>query len=371
MNNLIALRTTFILSFIFIGSLSLKAQVDQSYQDTTHKILVVRPNQPAAVPAKAHKTTTNTSTTPDPSDPDTFVAPPANATQVKANKTTTPANTSTTPDPADPDTFTTPPANTTPPPVNYTTPAASGNTPPAKVYAPTTAERTGAPTYMNPIPPKKHVTLQTSIVPANSTYRQSVPVTAPAAGKPNTTPAITVTQTVVKGPGVIEKFRTDTVTVIKKDTVFVAKHDTVTIKPPKHKSNKILFAELGGPGLAISINYDARFGDEKDGLGFRVGMGYFFSSGNTVFTVPVQVNYLIGSNGKYIELGAGTTFLNSTGDNTDGTFIFDRVRGLVGTATVGIRFEPEKSLNFRVGFVPIFYDEGVIYAGGLSLGYTF
>lgn len=162
---------------------------------------------------------------------------------------------------------------------------------------------------------------------------------------------------------------------VKIDTVFILRIDTITVSKPKHTSNKILFLELGGPGLAVSLNYDQRLSCEcgKEGWGYRVGMGYFGDGGNTVFTIPLQINYLLGINGKYLELGGGTTFLNSTGDNKGKTFIFDRVTGFVGTATIGFRYEPEKSLNLRLAFVPIFagQGEGIIYAGGLSAGYTF
>jgi hypothetical protein len=160
---------------------------------------------------------------------------------------------------------------------------------------------------------------------------------------------------------------------LKKDTVYITKVDTINTTTPRHQSNKILFLELGGPGLAISLNYDQRFSTKKTGLGFRVGMGYFGDGGNTVFTIPLQLNYLLGNNGKFFEFGAGTTFLNTTGDNTGKTFIFDRVTGFIGTATIGVRYEPAKSLNFRLAFVPIFAGpgEGVIPAGGFSIGYTF
>jgi hypothetical protein len=133
-----------------------------------------------------------------------------------------------------------------------------------------------------------------------------------------------------------------------------------------------VYFEAGGPGLALTINYDARFGHKRNGFGYRIGAGYFASGGNNVFTIPIQVNYLVGNGTSLLELGAGTTFLNSYGDNKGKTFIFDRVTGFIGTATIGYRYQPEqKGINLRIGFVPIFYDEGIIAAGGVSVGYTF
>ena len=133
-----------------------------------------------------------------------------------------------------------------------------------------------------------------------------------------------------------------------------------------------VYFEVGGPGLALTINFDARFGHKRNGFGYRVGAGYFASGGNNVFTIPIQVNYLAGNGSSLLELGGGTTFLNSYGDNKGKTFIFDRVTGFIGTATIGYRYQPqERGINLRIGFVPIFYDEGIIAAGGVSVGYTF
>jgi hypothetical protein len=150
--------------------------------------------------------------------------------------------------------------------------------------------------------------------------------------------------------------------------------DSTKVESSEQTGNKAqsVYFEVGGPGLALTINYDARFGHRRNGFGYRIGAGYFASGGNNVFTVPIQVNYLAGNGSSLLELGAGTTFLNSYGDNKGKTFIFDRVTGFIGTATIGYRYQPQqKGINLRIGFVPIFYDEGIIAAGGVSVGYTF
>jgi hypothetical protein len=153
----------------------------------------------------------------------------------------------------------------------------------------------------------------------------------------------------------------------KTDTTLMVKDTTAKIKAQNG------FIEFGGAGLAISANYDARFHQERNGWGYRVGLGFFSSGGNTVFTVPFQVNYLIGEHAAMIELGAGTTFMNSTGTNIGNSkWEFDKITGFIATATIGFRYQPEhKGINFRIGFVPILYDEGIIPAGGASIGFTF
>lgn len=188
-----------------------------------------------------------------------------------------------------------------------------------------------------------------------------------ATSSSTTTTTTTTTTTLPNGQKKISVKKTDTVYIKKTDTVFIKQGDDKT------RGMKALYAEVGGPGLAISLNYDARFNGERKGWGYRVGAGYFSDSyGNTVFTVPLQVNYLLTKDeNNFLELGAGTTFLNSTGSNKGKTFIFDKVTGFAGTVTIGYRYQPaDHKLNFRIGFVPIFYDQGIIWAGGVSVGYN-
>ncbi|MBS1526077.1 MAG: hypothetical protein JST19_10540 [Bacteroidetes bacterium] len=200
----------------------------------------------------------------------------------------------------------------------------------------------------------------------------------------NDNPQQTGVQQTAAKPDAVPAAKTDTVMLTKADTVIAKKPDSTFKKSDttlmvvdtatNHQQKaENLYLELGGPGLAISANYDARFKKERSGWGYRVGLGYFGSGGNTVFTIPFQINYLYGEHAHKFELGAGTTFLNSTGTNVGTSkWEFDRVTGFIGTATIGYRYQPEhKGINFRIAFVPILYDEGLIPAGGISVGYTF
>src|ERR1700761_4657410 len=147
------------------------------------------------------------------------------------------------------------------------------------------------------------------------------------------------------------------------------KHDTTKVKM---KSPRLVYLELGGPGLALTVNYDARFNSKiQDKWGFHVGTGYYNTGANSVFSIPLQVNYLIGKKNSFLEFGAGTTFLYSQG-RAGNVFDFDDVTGFIGTATIGYRFlERNGGINFRVEFTPIFSDEGITPGGGVSIGYTF
>jgi len=153
---------------------------------------------------------------------------------------------------------------------------------------------------------------------------------------------------------------------LEEDTV---KRDS-TIKPAGKPRS--VFIEVGGPGLALTINYDTRFGEDRDKWGFRIGAGYYNTGANWVATVPFQINYLKGSGNSFLELGAGTTFVRSEGSTNGSFFQFDNITGFIGTATIGYRYQQDNGgINFRIAFVPILYDEGIIAEGGISIGYTF
>lgn len=337
MNSLFTLRSTFILFLTIICPFCLRAQNTTPVQkDTSKLILIVTPGQNANGATGSTTTPAKTNTTPA-------------ATPPKINVTSTPTNKIPVTSPS-----TSERAGT----AIYNSPATVPikTTTTAGYSAPSTAERSAAPTYTSP----SQSTIKTSTIPinpadVNTGSRTPVTTTAPI--------------TVTTPPAAVAPLKKDT-TVVKIDTGII--RDLSASSPV---NSEILFGELGGPGLAISLNYDSRFSrDQFDGFGFRFGAGYYGTGGNTVFTVPIQINYLYGIGGEanYLELGAGTTFLNSTGDNTGKTFIFDRVTGFIATATIGYRYQPQhKGFNFRIGFVPILYNQGVIPAGGVSIGYSF
>lgn len=71
--------------------------------------------------------------------------------------------------------------------------------------------------------------------------------------------------------------------------------------------SSFLNLELLGNAQHISINYDSRFNPvNKGGLGYRVGLGSTWSSygvDRISVSVPVGINYLIGKEKSFIEMG--------------------------------------------------------------------
>ena len=129
------------------------------------------------------------------------------------------------------------------------------------------------------------------------------------------------------------------------------------------QSNKQIYGELLGNGVLIgSLNYDQRFTNAVDGLGFRVGVG-LQSLGPAEFTFPIMINYLRGEKHQ-LEIGAGIVFLTQvisfqTGDDLD---------GLAFTGSVMYRLNFDSGWVFRVGYTPVFDKTSLPAWLGISIG---
>lgn len=134
------------------------------------------------------------------------------------------------------------------------------------------------------------------------------------------------------------------------------------------QSNQAVYAELLGNGLIFSFNYDTRFNARPDGLGGRIGLGFVGKGDDGAVLIPFQLNWLLGKNGRYFEMGLGATYLGGTAD------LFDEdVDHFVGTMTFGYRRQPvDGGFMWKAAITPILAD-GFFwpYYVGFSLGYAF
>lgn len=129
-----------------------------------------------------------------------------------------------------------------------------------------------------------------------------------------------------------------------------------------------VYIELLGTGVYYSANYDQRIGDGEKGLGIRAGL----SITKSYSAIPAQINYLVGNQGRYLELGAGLTFATTKAEAIGGN-----IKGstILGNATIAYRMQPfrKRGITWRLGFTPLF---GNIGSGfwpwvGTSVGYRF
>jgi hypothetical protein len=148
-------------------------------------------------------------------------------------------------------------------------------------------------------------------------------------------------------------------------------------RTPRATRPKAVYAEFGGQSIMYSICYDMRFFKHDGGLGASVGVGYLPIFLWDMLMVPTSVNYLLGKNGHYFEVGAGCTFASfgysklAFGKAAFSYAVYD----VLATACLGYRWQPAAGgFLFRAGFTP-FYEligrELFSAYAGVSLGHAF
>jgi len=157
--------------------------------------------------------------------------------------------------------------------------------------------------------------------------------------------------------------------------------------PTKGREAKnAIYADLLGPGLFYSLNYDRVITDD---LSARIGFSYLSfgvsasdgagttaSAGFSYWAVPLTVSYLgIGSENNMFEVGGGGAIMNITGSGLveSSAELNASVTMVAMTALAGYRHQPaDGGFVFRIGLSPIMvlgYD--VLPSGYLSLGAAF
>lgn len=158
---------------------------------------------------------------------------------------------------------------------------------------------------------------------------------------------------------------------------------------PSGTGNKSFFAELGGPGILFSANFDTRFTKSHLGFGGRIGLGfvsgyseetyidsngYYYSNGKdfSIATIPLQVNYVFGKPNSVhcFEVGAGITILGRKVSVLD--FYDDRRSTIFGSASFMYRRSPKDGgFSWRIGFTPLISKGYIQPFGAVSVGYNF
>lgn len=135
------------------------------------------------------------------------------------------------------------------------------------------------------------------------------------------------------------------------------------------QSAQSVYFELGGPGIA-SFNYDVRFSGRQGSLGGRIGVGFsnVVSSGSSVVYLPLGINYLLGKERHYFEIGGGfTPVINASPDGDSA------ISNSFAHLVLGYRFQPiNKGFTFRAFICPV-VGNGIFipYYAGISGGYKF
>ena len=154
-------------------------------------------------------------------------------------------------------------------------------------------------------------------------------------------------------------------------------------------ANKLFYAELGGPGLIMSANFDSRMkSDERLGFGFRLGLGFAYGDfeekrpnqrgyydyvTKTYYSIPAGLNYVFGkpNNNHTFEVGAGVTFLT----RKVSLFCYDieEEGRMISFFTFMYRLMPVNGgFSFRVGLTPMIGTAGDLFPMiAIGFGYVF
>lgn len=138
---------------------------------------------------------------------------------------------------------------------------------------------------------------------------------------------------------------------------------------PERLARNTVFAELGGNGVVLSLNYE-RLIFPRMGIRLGAGISSIESNSSTIGqSFPLMVNYYLGSKYK-LELGAGVVFLA----RFQGNKLFASGASPLLGFTVGHKYQPpEGGFTLRISLTP-FYSPSQsrwAFSGGLSLGHSF
>ena len=91
-------------------------------------------------------------------------------------------------------------------------------------------------------------------------------------------------------------------------------HAHTTWESDSMPKTRDIYLEIGGPSIMGGVTYEQRFNNHTR-WGWRAGFGFGYSENNgfltlnsstRAWTLPVGVNYMIGSRRNALELGLGT-----------------------------------------------------------------
>ena len=148
----------------------------------------------------------------------------------------------------------------------------------------------------------------------------------------------------------------------KKRNILLLLFSLLTFCNLQAQTKQQVYVELLGASTTVGVHYDSRFGKNSH-CGSRAG-STFTSTNNQDFmesdplktrgvTLPVGINYLIGKNKHFAELGLGVSFGSYQctlrkeeklfKKNLTGSFLF---------LDMGYRYQPAKGVSVRLGLNP-------------------
>ena len=135
---------------------------------------------------------------------------------------------------------------------------------------------------------------------------------------------------------------------------------------------KSVTLDLLGPSGLVGVSFDSRF-KGNDGFGVSVGLafpyGTWYGPDPLGFSIPLELNYLLGQRNNHLVLGVGMTngIYKSSVDGKGWGYNF--------YCDAGYRFQKQKGFTFGAGIKPNFVMNDWKSDGGLmpylGLGFSF
>ncbi len=115
-------------------------------------------------------------------------------------------------------------------------------------------------------------------------------------------------------------------------------------------SGKRIWLNAAGNSGMLAVQFDTWLSAALPNWGFMAGAGLIADPSSTGFTIPAGLYYLAGNKGRYLELGAGASFMRFPQRSQDSWFNFEKENFVTPYFHIGYRSQPEgKRRYFRAG----------------------
>jgi hypothetical protein len=145
-----------------------------------------------------------------------------------------------------------------------------------------------------------------------------------------------------------------------------------SVRAQESKNVTQIYFEYGGASPAYSINVDTRFSETNKGFGARLGVGYQWDGPQRAWSVPMQINYLLGKRKHFFEPAIGLTYYKNNLEGSTWGMNSNKGSSVFGTLSLGYRFQPQiEGISVRGGVAGAYGSFLPIVVPYLSVGYAF
>ncbi len=133
-----------------------------------------------------------------------------------------------------------------------------------------------------------------------------------------------------------------------------------------------VYMEYGGASALLSVNFDTRFRQQRNGWGMRLGVGYLPDGPQHRFSIPAQLNYLFGKQRHFFEAAAGASYYYTNIEGSTWGIDSNPGSSVFATLGAGYRYQPlGRGFSVRAGATGLWGSFLPAVLPYVSLGYAF